>query len=1386
MSSFSRYYPPLFLAFILLAGCAGQGRPPGQQSGRVAGADPAQPESAAAWVQTGGPAGGYINDLAVDPENPDRLYAAGSPLGLYVTGDRGRSWSLLPFPERKSVDQVEIDPHDPATLYCTLNNFSRSDDGGRTWTEINRGFGDYGYVTVFLLHPETPGVLYTAVRRFDGQGGKLLRSEDRGGSWGDISGPLDDREDGFIAALACTRGRLFAAVNYGHDEERHGGKLFVSDDGGRHWRNLQFGGNEKRYIFSVFANPHAGGEIWVTEGPLFNESIPQPMIYRSTDSGRSWKAMYFRAVRFDSTQVRAIGAGVDGRVYLAAGAHLLATPDGGKTFTDITPDRTLMDVVDYRTITVNPQDPQELFLPLRATGVAHSGDGGKSWELSHEGIIATNINLLAVDPGKPGTVYAAAGNGEGTFRSDDYGGTWTRLNAGGIVHAFGDELLVDPSDPDPVWFISDVPFIHRSGDGGKSWEVVNGVYNPGGFNFNSVYALAPSSDPNMMYALNNGFGIYRGRREGEHWRWRFLMLSGVDYTYALAASPQEENLLLSGYSRKPFESAAKIRMTEDGGETWSTSLVIEGAEAVTSVVTDPNVPDRFFASSSGEAGGAVWLSRDRGRSWQQPNPYFNFCTIHAFAAGADQTAYAGVWGGGTYKTTDGGGSWELLPDPRLFSAAAIALDPKHPDTVYAADRTRPVVYRSSDGGGSWSEFFNAGPGYTRLMHVAVDPHSKDTVYVSALRPGHGGMQGSLFKASGGKAADISGGLERVVLTVTVDPRKKGVLYAVLHERGIARSIDGGRSWQDISGAARGLPDSGFSRLILDPGDPEVLYILGGCDVRSDTAESAGLDPDRVNGVYRSTDAGSSWRQLGRGTLGGASGAVKSLAFSSEGRLYAAAENGAYTSRDGGSTWIRVTGLPYETLGGLALQAGRDGERVYAYTNGAGLFAGRLESNGLVSWDQDASGEIPRKPATPVYFTQVLKDPRANNLVYASGYPGGIFKSFDGGRSWHEANFGIASFAVEDPLRQGYYALAISRSDPDVLYLGMFGKGVYRSTNGASTWYPVDGLAREMAGKKITALLVDAADARRVYVAADDGVYRTSASGRSWQNISAGLSSYEIRTLCQNAGGEIFAGSKGYGMFQWREKEWQALLPFGQWGVIWPMWDDRPLYQYTSLLIHPDDGSRLMLGTFPQGIYLSENGGKSWHESNVGFSMDGVFRLVHHPEKHDLVFAGTYNGINRSDDFGRHWQVADSGWPEEQWVFSIEFDPENPYIMYACSKNGENEGRGREDFHGIVMKSSDGGDSWSSIMSGLDPGQEFYEILVDRFDSKVLYLAAQEQGVMLSTDGGQNWRSWNEGLFNPRPGTNGNNVTRCLLLSADGSTLYFGSAGAGVFRRGHYR
>ncbi len=143
---------------------------------------------------------------------------------------------------------------------------------------------------------------------------------------------------------------------------------------------------------------------------------------------------------------------------------------------------------------------------------------------------------------------------------------------------------------------------------------------------------------------------------------------------------------------------------------------------------------------------------------------------------------------------------------------------------------------------------------------------------------------------------------------------------------------------------------------------------------------------------------------------------------------------------------------------------------------------------------------------------------------------------------------------------------------------------------------------------------------------------------------------------------------------------------------------------------------------------------------------------------------------------------DVGWPGEQWVFSLDFDPLNPDIMYACSKNGENKGSGRTGIHGTVMKSTDGGATWFSITNGLDLNQEFFQISVDKNNPSIIYLCTQINGVFISYDAGESWGSWNEGLTTEFAGTNGNNVAHPMIQTVDGRYIYFGSSDSGVFRR----
>jgi photosystem II stability/assembly factor-like uncharacterized protein len=84
------------------------------------------------------------------------------------------------------------------------------------------------------------------------------------------------------------------------------------------------------------------------------------------------------------------------------------------------------------------------------------------------------------------------------------------------------------------------------------------------------------------------------------------------------------------------------------------------------------------------------------------------------------------------------------------------------------------------------------------------------------------------------------------------------------------------------------------------------------------------------------------------------------------------------------------------------------------------------------------------------------------------------------------------------------------------------------------------------------------------------------------------------------------------------------------------------------------------------------------------------------------------------------------------------------MAMAYLKNGENEGTGREGFHGVVMKTNDGGQHWFEIMNGLSRNQEFCNIVVDRFDPQTVYVAHEHGGISRTIDGGNTWTEWKDG------------------------------------------
>ena len=1316
-----------------------------------------------AWEQTAGPPGGSVMSIAVDPILPSVLYAGMADGGVFRSIDQGEHWESVIFKPDSYVGTIAATPYGVFVAACNLG-FYRSDDHGASWHEVEVAHETRVCSVYYSPHGD---VLLVST-----QDRRVFVSLDSGEVWREVTGDLPPEE---ITTMATSGSEEY----WVGESNRVNGGLYHTTDGGRHWERAGFPQPPDTDVSHVLVANDDPSLVLVGLRNVHNEGRPEGHAYSwlTRDGGESWQPIHGF---FDPDNgCWPLAQGPDGAIYVNNANHLYRSRDRGGTWEHLPLREGLagMKTGDFGRMAIDPTAPDNLYVPV-LNGVAKSTDGGSTWAVKSEGMLLTRISLLAAHPTDSGTIYAASAGGEGTFRTTDYGQHWTWLNGGGIAHPWADELVISPHDPATVWEVADVADVFVTSDGGNNW--VRTIHPSGdGFRFGSVHAIAAApSDPDTIYAVKSGFGIFKSTDGGA--RWRFLHQSEVDYTYSIAVHPSDPDIVYSGYAPKPFQDWATVRRSADGGDSWETVLEVPRSAGIVSVAIDPNDPDTIYAGSTGKDGGAVYKSTDGGESWAKLNQHFIMSTVWGqpqLIADPNNPSivYAATWLGGTWKTTDAGETWTLLEEAPI-SATALSLNVQDTDVVYLADRSTPTVWKSTDAGSTWEQVANfSSDGALLVMRVLADG---DTVYAATFHPNLTG--GKMYKSTdaGSTWTDVTDALPKGVLDVAVDPTDPDIVYVTTNINGAHKSMDGGTTWTQLLN----FPDVGAYDVEVDLVDPTVLYASArGGSLPAWFTEIAGDRPDGVTftddaGVYRSTDSGATWTQILTTTA--SCRAIRQHPANRNVLFAVDLVDGLKVSTDGGDNWIsHNTGLGAAVPTSIAV----GGDKMYVGTQGCGVYAGDFDvSSGSLTWQPDRSN----KPVPAVYSLQIQVDPTNSDRIFVSSYPGGLYCSDDGGTTFRDKNGITPSVVVDDPVRQGYYTYAMNPNDTNEMWLGTWGKGIFKSYNAMSLDVPANGTDMRMYGKHINQIVVDPDYPDTVYVATEEGVFKTSDGGATWSDFNTGLDTSQIRTLAMTADGKLVCGSLGYELYYYDrpDNRWRQMNAFGEFGTFWPIWDDRPLYQYTSLLFHPTDPNVIYFGTFPAGIYKSTDGGQSWRESNVGWTNDGVFSLVTHPDNPGTVYAGTYNGVNRSTDGGAHWEMWDEGWPDEQWVFSIDFDPRDPNVMYACSKNGENEGRGREGFHGTVMKSTDGGAHWFPITSGLNVNQEFYKIIVDQRDPDTLYLATQGEGVFISHDGSVHWLPWNEGLTNRRAGSNGNNVANTMVLSADGFYLYFGSAGSGVFRR----
>lgn len=1070
----------------------------------------------ALWTSLNGPPGGRILNLLQDPIDHNKLYALSSR-GIFYSSDKGDNWILGIEGEISSI-AVNND----YLFYCwgQLNYVDMSNNKGimkDVWCNDVFTYNDH----VFAVQSGRDNLKIMYARR-----GQY--------NWVDIS-PTQEELSEIIKPSNSVDGFFYRPTNpivignriiigvyleASPNGQESNGRIYISEDMGNSWSSVAIDKPEYTMPVKIFQDTSDQKHLIASFKSGLIHEIKYPvkdLIWESLDEGRSWQRM--TDLPDDSNGI--FDVDFDGTSYLflspAAGPYLIKMTGDKYEFLNGPYSEEFGSTIRIAQsqLYIDIDNPNNIysFGPPWAGGLLRTTDGMKTWHKSEKGLVASDPTIVTIHPDDPNSVYGSGNVVQEDYYTLDMGKNWLPLRTAPAV----DEFAIDPHNTDHIVSFDETTSQLESLDKGYSFKVINDFQNSF-FSSAKIFDFEiAKDDPDKIFVQNTGVGIseYVPSGRGE---WKYVFNS-PDYAYSIRLDPEDSDILYATYSPKIFENYSSVwRYSKNQKENlgWTELFRLENSKGISWLEIDESNPNNMYIGTIGPEG-TVYSSKDRGLSWNKLNEELTFTTIWGHSQlqidpRDKNTVYAGTWGGGSYKTADAGASWAKLDDEHTFSPVCIAISQKNPDVVYACDRTSAKIHKSTDAGKTWAEYYDFGTDFMLSSVIVIDPDDPDTIYAAAFKPPMAQTGGLIKIKNGAKVADLGEGLPRSVIELDIDPKDKNVLYAATHVHGVYKSTDAGVSWAELDDKGNGLPRIGFYDLDVDPVDSNITYGTALCGALPAYMMPPGaiqllsgfknLDPAAKCGAYKSTDAGATWSSI--------------LATNSEARgididpnnnnnLYVAdMMGGVWVSRDAGATWKQENnGLGSTSMTSVKIKD----DYIYASTQGSGVYSGIINNDGSITWDSARSN----KPKAYVGKIQVEVDPKNSNRIYASAYPGGLLRSDDGGKTWNDKNFLTPSIRVQDPVQQGYYSFDIDPKDSSIVWLGVFGKGMFISYDGMDYNMFANGDDNLMSGKHITSVKVNPKK-DEVYVGTQEGVFVTKDKGKHWEAINNGLQTLDVRSL----------------------------------------------------------------------------------------------------------------------------------------------------------------------------------------------------------------------------------------------------------------------------------
>ncbi len=632
--------------------------------------------------------------------------------------------------------------------------------------------------------------------------------------------------------------------------------------------------------------------------------------------------------------------------------------------------------------------------------------------------------------------------------------------------------------------------------------------------------------------------------------------------------------------------------------------------------------------------------------------------------------YFGSTGGGIWKTTNGGRQWENISDGFFGgSIGAITVSKSDQNVIYVGGGEKTVrgnvssgygIWKSEDAGKTWK---SSGLKNSRhVPRIAVHPTNHNIVYAGVL----------------------------------------GNIYKPTQERGVYKSIDGGKTWKKtlFSNEHAGVVD-----LTMDPTNPRVLYASTWRVNRTPYSLNSGGEG---SALWKSTDSGETWTELStkkgfpEGTLG-----IIGVTVSPQNsqRIWAIIENkdkgGLYRSEDGGETWKQVN------------SERKLRQRAWYYTR---LYADTEDVNTVYvlnvryhkSTDGGKTFSTFNAPHGDHHDLWIAAENPKRMII---GDDGGAQVTYDGGFTW--------STYYNQPTSQ-FYRVTTDNAFPYRIYVAQQDNSTIRIPHRTDGRAITEDDWESTAGGESAHIAVDPEDNDIVYGGSYDG-FLTRVNHKTG-TVRA------INVWPDNPMGHGAEGMKY--RFQWN-------FP-----IIFSKHNPNRLY------------------TFSQHVHVTENEGQSWDiispdltrndpeklkSSGGPITQDNtsveyyctIFAAQESPLKEGLLWVGSDDGlIHITQDGGKTWDnVTPKGMPEWMMINSIEpsaFDEGTCYVAGTKYKTG--------DFTPYLYKTTNYGKSWTKITNGIN-SEHFTRALREDPNRKGLLYAGTETGMYISFNDGKDWKSF---------------------------------------------